>query len=139
MFNPFCRSRVFALAVGIIFGLMFAGVSETCAEELVVEQATISVDIADREPVNPGNSFSASANKLYCFTKIAGAMSATNVTHVWYFGDVERARISLAVGGTPWRTYSSKRLQPHDVGPWRVDILDAIGNTMETVRFDITP
>ena len=139
MLKSFCRYRVFAIAVVVIFGLLAAGVSQTCAQELVVEQATISAGIADREPVDPGYSFSASVDKLYCFTKIAGAMSATDVTHVWYFGDVERARITLAVAGSPWRTYSSKRFQPHEVGAWHVDILDAIGNTMETLRVDITP
>jgi hypothetical protein len=123
----------------IIVGLLSVGMFPAGAEELVVEQATISVDIADREPVDPGNSFPASVDRLYCFTKVAGAMSPTDVTHVWYFGDVERARISLAVAGSPWRTYSSKRLQPNEVGPWHVDILDGIGNTMETVSFSITP
>jgi len=133
------RCRVSAIAVIIIVGLLSVGMFPAGAEELVVEQATISVDIADREPVDPGNSFPASVDRLYCFTKVAGAMSPTDVTHVWYFGDVERARISLAVAGSPWRTYSSKRLQPNEVGPWHVDILDGIGNTMETVSFNITP
>ncbi len=133
------RCRVSAIAVIIIVGLLSVGMFPAGAEELVVEQATISVDIADREPVDPGNSFPASVDRLYCFTKVAGAMSPTDVTHVWYFGDVERARISLAVAGSPWRTYSSKRLQPNEVGPWHVDILDGIGNTMETVSFSITP
>ncbi len=139
MNKPLNRCRVLEIAVAILVGMLSFGVVPTGAEELVVEQATISVDVADREPIDPGNSFPASVARLYCVTKVAGAMSPTDVTHVWYFGDVERARISLAVAGSPWRTYSSKRLLPNEVGPWHVDILDGIGNTMETVRFDITP
>lgn len=127
------------LAVIIFVALLSAGVSPSGAQEMAVEQAIISVDVIDREPVDPGNKFPASVARLYCFTKVAGAESPSDVTHVWYFGDIERARITLAVGGNPWRTYSSKRFQQNEIGPWHVDILDAIGNTMETVQFDITP
>lgn len=133
------RSRVLAIAVVTVVGLLSAGVFPTGAQDLVVEQATISAGIVDREPVDPGSSFPASVARLYCFTKIAGAASPTDVTHVWYYGDLERTRVTLAVGGSPWRTYSSKRLLPNEVGPWHVDILDAIGNTMQTVTFDVTP
>ena len=131
--------RVTAVAAIICVVLLSAGVTSSVAQEMVVEQAAISVDVIDREPVDPDNAFSASVAKLYCFTKIAGAESPSDITHVWYYGDTERARITLAVNGNPWRTYSSKRLQLYEVGLWHVDILDAIGNTMETVKFDITP
>ena len=131
--------RFTAVAAIICVVLLSAGVTSSVAQEMVVEQAAISVDVMDREPVDPGNAFPASVAKLYCFTKIAGAESPSDITHVWYYGDTERARITLAVNGNPWRTYSSKRLQLYEVGLWHVDILDAIGNTMETVKFDITP
>jgi hypothetical protein len=131
--------RVTAVAAIICVVLLSAGVTSSVAQEMVVEQAAISVDVIDREPVDPGNAFPASVAKLYCYTKIAGAESLSDITHVWYYGDTERARITLAVNGNPWRTYSSKRLQLYEVGLWHVDILDAIGNTMETVKFDITP
>jgi hypothetical protein len=126
------RAAVFAALISV-------GVPSAGAQELAVEQALVSVDIANREPVDPGNSFPASVARLYCFTKISGALDPTDITHVWYFGDIERARITLAVGGSPWRTYSSKSLLPNEVGPWHVDILDVFGNTMKTVRFDVTP
>ena len=131
--------RVPAMVAGFLVVMLVAGVPETGAQDSVVEQATISLGVTNREPVDPGNSFPATVDRLYCFTKIAAAVIPTDVTHVWYFGDTERARITLPVGGSSWRTYSSKRIQPNEVGPWHVDILDSIGNTMETVRFDITP
>ena len=133
------RYRLTAVATIICVVILFAGVTSSGAQELEVEQTIISVDVIDREPVDPGNTFPASVGKLYCFTRVAGADSPSDVTHVWYYGDTERARITLAVNGNPWRTYSSKRLQPFEIGSWHVDILDAIGNTIETVKFDITP
>lgn len=128
-----------AIGMAVLAALNYAGAPSAGAQELAVEQAVVSVDIANREPVDPGDSFPASVARLYCFTKIAGAENPTDITHVWYFGDIERARITLTVGGSPWRTYSSKRLLPNEVGPWHVDILDVFGNTMKTVRFDVTP
>jgi hypothetical protein len=58
--------------------------------------------------------------------------------HVWSYGDVERARVSLAVNSNTWRTYSSKAIQAHEIGSWRVDVLDTSGNLLETVNFEIT-
>ena len=131
--------KVSVIAAVLFSALPFLGVSPSDAQEMVVEQAAISVDVVDREPVDPGNTFPTSVARLYCFTKVAGAESPSDITHVWYYEDIERARITLPVNGNPWRTYSSKRLQQNEVGAWHVDILDAIGNTMETVRFNTTP
>jgi hypothetical protein len=93
--------------------------------------------VVDREPANVGTSFSVSVGKLYCFTKIVGAAEETEVTHVWYFGDQERARVTLPVRAATWRTYSSKMIQAHEIGTWQVEILDANGNSLQTVDFEI--
>ena len=108
------------------------------AADLSVEASAVCEDVVDREPVNEGTSFSVSVGRLYYLTKIVGAETATEVTHVWWFGPVERARITLPVGGGSWRTYSSKALQPHEVGTWRVEVIDADGNNLETVEFTVT-
>jgi hypothetical protein len=109
------------------------------APELTVSVATICRDVVDREPMDSGNSFTADVGKLYCFTKIMGAESPTHVTHVWYFDGTERARVELAVNGASWRTFSSKIIQPHELGAWRVDVLDADGNVLKSLDFEVTP
>jgi hypothetical protein len=58
--------------------------------------------------------------------------------HVWSYGDVERARVSLSINAKSWRTYSSKAIQAHEIGTWRVDVLDTSGNLLETIDFEIT-
>ena len=103
-----------------------------------VETASICTSIADREPLDAGTRFSVSASKLYCFSKIADIQASTEVVHVWYYGQTERARVSLGVNPPAWRTYSSKVIQAHEVGSWRVEILDASGNLLETVNFETT-
>lgn len=108
-------------------------------DSIKVAVAAISQDVVDREPVNSGNSFYSSVGKLYCFTKIVGAEKSIRITHVWYFGDTERASISLSVRSSSWRTFSSKKIQAHEIGDWHVDVLGPEGNVLDTLHFKITP
>ena len=50
---------------------------------LQVEVAAVCKDVIDRAPVEAGSSFPASVGRLFCFTKITGAVDPTHVTHVW--------------------------------------------------------
>lgn len=131
------RTIRFASVMLVSFMVVFAATAATAAD-LQVEDAAVCTDVVDRQPVDSGTSFSVSADRLYCFTRIVGAQDPTQVVHVWYFGDEERARVTLSVGGSNWRTYSSKQLQEHEIGAWRVEVLDADGNLLETVAFDVT-
>ena len=106
---------------------------------LNVASAVICKNVVDRQPVEPGTSFSASVGRLYCYSRIADIQNSTQIVHVWYFGDTERARIPLRVNPPSWRTFSSKKIQGHETGKWQVKILDASGNSLEQVEFEITP
>ena len=108
------------------------------SNKLEVVAAAISKNVVEQEAVDVGNRFPNSTPRLYCFTKVVGASQPTEVVHVWSYSDVERARISLAVKAASWRTYSSKAIQAHEIGPWRVDVLDTSGNLLETIYFEIT-
>ena len=108
------------------------------AGDLNVATAVICKNVAHREPIEPGKEFSGTVGKLYCYSKIAGIHSTTQITHVWYYKDTERARVTLGINPPSWRTYSSKIIQAHEVGDWQVAILDAAGNSLETVDFKIT-
>jgi hypothetical protein len=109
------------------------------AAQLEVSVAAICRDVVDREPDGYGTSFPVSVGKLYCFTKITGAQSPTQITHVWLFDGNERARIDLAVNSSNWRTYSSKIIQPHELGTWRVDVLDSGGKILKRLEFEVAP
>jgi hypothetical protein len=113
-----------------------AGAQEANTVQIVA--AAICKDVVDREAVDVGTQFSNSVSRLYCFTKATSTEIPTEIVHVWRYGDVERARVSLAVRAATWRTYSSKVIQPHEIGPWRVDVLDTSGNLLETINFEIT-
>ncbi len=106
---------------------------------LEVVGAAICREVVDREPVDIGNSFESSVGKLYCFTKIVGAQSPIEISHVWYFGDMERGKVNLSVKSSNWRTYSSKKIQAHETGDWHVDVLGPEGGLLRTLHFKITP
>ena len=108
------------------------------AGALSIESASICTGVADREPVDAGTSFSVATDRLYCYSKITNITEATEIVHVWYFGETERARVSLGVKPPAWRTNSSKIIQTHEIGSWRVEILDASGNLLETLKFEVT-
>jgi hypothetical protein len=108
------------------------------AGALSVESASICTGVANREAVDAGTSFAVSIGRLYCFSKLADIQESTDIVHVWYYGETERARISLGVNPPAWRTHSSKIIQAHEIGAWRVEILDASGNLLETLKFETT-
>ena len=123
---------IILVAFGVFVPLAISAVS------MEVTNSTICEKIVNREVVNEGRSFSASVGKLYCFSKIANIDSYTEVVHTWYYGNTERARITLNVNPPAWRTYSSKIIQTHEIGSWRVEISDASGNLLNTVHFEVT-
>ena len=118
--------------------LLIPAVGAQEASKVQVVAAAICKNVVDREAVDIGTQFSNSVSRLYCFTKAVSTQIPTEVIHVWSYGDVERARVSLAVKAATWRTYSSKAIQSHETGPWRVDVLDTSGNLLETINFEIT-
>jgi hypothetical protein len=102
-----------------------------------VSRMAVCTNIVDREPVEEGERFNASVGRLYAFTHIMGANDFVELGHVWYFNDVERARITLPVRSPNWRTYSSKLIQPFEIGDWRVDVVDPQGEVLKSVAFQV--
>ncbi len=135
------KSYLLVFGISLISICLFSSsaVSAQQPASLQVLDATISRDVIQRAPVDAGDSFPASAGKLICFTRMVGAQSPTEITHVWYFGDVERAQIKLPVQASQWRTWSSKIIQPHEVGQWFVDVVGPGGKVLQTLQFKVTP
>ena len=130
-------SGVIVWLISLCLLIPAAGAQEANTVQIVA--AAICKDVVGREAVDVGTQFPNSVSRLYCFTKAVSTEIPTEIVHVWSYGDVERARVSLAVRAATWRTYSSKAIQSHEIGPWRVDVLDTSGNLLETINFEITP
>lgn len=123
-----------------IFAFLFAKHAmsqETAALE--VADAAVCLNVVDRECVDTNTSFPANVGKLFCLTRINGAKGPSQVTHVWYFGHTERARVTLNIQTARWRTYSSKIIQSYEIGDWHIDVLGPEGEFLEIIQFEVVP
>lgn len=102
----------------------------------VVIEAGVGTGVVDRQLQGPADSFPATVGTLFCFTKIGETEAGATIEHVWYHSDVEVGRKQLNIGGSPWRTWSSKIIPADATGDWRVDIL-AGGQVIKSVSFTV--
>ena len=119
----------------IVFALFIWSVNSGFAAQLKVVDEAITSAVENQLPVDRIESYPADYGKLYCFTRIVGAKSDTEVTHVWYYQDDEMARVVLPVRSADWRTYSSKRFLPQWAGDWKVVVLDSEQNEIASLPF----
>ncbi len=118
----------------VVIGLAVPGAVRA---QLSVGESAIALDVIDRMPVGSDSTFVASVGRVYCWTLVAGAEGEVAIHHVWFHGDQEMADMELSIGGSPWRTWSSKAIMPEWTGDWRVEVRDPAGNVIETIRFTI--
>lgn len=101
-------------------------------------QAIVCEEVKEGIPTTASVAFSIASGKVYCFTLFDNISDDTVVYHHWIFRDRPSARIRLTLRPPRWATYSSIQLREADKGPWRVEIIDAGGRTLKTLRFSVT-
>lgn len=99
-------------------------------------EAAVGTAIVDRELQGAAETFPPTVGTVYCWIKVSNTRAGTTVDAVWYHSDVEVGRVTLNVGGSPWRTRSSKIIPPDATGSWRVDIV-ADGKVAKSVAFKV--
>ncbi len=134
-------NKMLILFIAALTLLFLQGLINTAKAEhsntLDVEYGAVGLGVTNHEIVGAANSFSSSAEKLYCLTSIIGAQKAIEITHIWYYNNAERARITLAVKSPRWRTFSSKIILPHEIGHWQIVVVDPEGNILDSFPFEI--
>jgi hypothetical protein len=125
----------------VIAAILIVAAGSTAAQEtgLTVEKMIICTGIEERLPVGESTQFFESVERLYCYTRINGAADTLEVTHVWFFGDEEKARVPLTIKSASWRTWSSKKMLDAWAGAWRVDILGPDGEVLLSREFVYKP
>ncbi|GAB4184005.1 MAG: DUF2914 domain-containing protein [Calditrichia bacterium] len=118
-----------------VFSVIIA--QENQSGTLAVDEMVFCTSVEERTPVGIDTVFTSDVGTVYTFTKIAGATESTTISHVYYFNDQEMAKIQLNVGGSPWRTWSSKTIMPEWKGVWKVKVLDADGNVIKSSVFTV--
>lgn len=125
------RRKVFWIALGALLlttMLLWA--------EATVTEAVICTGVEQREPKGAAESFDSDVGQLFCFTRIEGA-AGTTIKHAWYWRDALQREIPLAIGGSPWRTWSQKNIQPSQTGAWRVDVVAEDGAVLKSLNFTV--
>lgn len=121
--------------VFFLFAIWLIGYAQQ--SRLTVEKLAFSTGVENRTPVGVDSVFASDVGRVYTFTKIVGVEEPTTIFHVYYYNGQEMARIELKIGGTPWRTWSSKTILPEWKGEWKVEIIDEGGNIIKTGKFTI--
>jgi len=98
-------------------------------------EAQVGTAVVDRALEGAAESFPADTKMLYCHSKVMNATDS-EIEHVWYKGDTEVARVKLKIGGSPWRTHSSKNLGENPSGDWRCDVVKD-GQVLQSVKFKV--
>ncbi len=123
--------------IGFALAALLAPQGVSAQSGLTVPESSVATSVVDRMPSGVAMTFQADVGRVYAWTRIQGAEANTTIHHVWIHGDVERADVALSIGGSPWRTWSNKAIVSEWTGDWRVEVRDAGGNVLETIRFTV--
>lgn len=120
--------------------LVFFIAGGAAASDLTLIDSGICTEVANHSAVDIEEVFGSDIGILFCFTRVVGPYLEGNeqfIEHVWYYQDTERARVALPVKSSNWGTYSSKKIQPFEIGNWRVEVCDSQGETIDIFQFYI--
>jgi hypothetical protein len=105
---------------------------------ITVGESGVGTGVVDRELQGVGDSFPEGA-KVWFWVRVVGAEAGDQITHVWMREGREVHSIALELGGSHWRTWSSKTLHPGSVGAWAVEARDAEGSVLAREEFRCVP
>lgn len=126
-------------AILMVAGAWTAWSQETVSTgNLALVRAVMCEAIQEYAPVNPAVVFSIDRGRISCFTEFDPVPVQTFVLHKWYRRDSLVTEKRLTINPPKWSSFTSMQLRDADKGPWRVEITDAEGNIMRTLRFSIT-
>lgn len=123
------------ITLTLVFVSFFA-ISELYAQQqLELNTIQFGTDVENRELVGADSTFSTDVGTVFCYTHLTGVQDTTEIAHVWYYQDEEKARVPLSVRSSDWRTWSSKKILPSWAGEWTVRVEDAEGNVLGSSSF----
>ena len=99
-----------------------------------VARAGFTTQVVDREPQDSVPSLPNDESQILFFTEFSGLEGHT-LTHVWERDGIEMARVPFVVGGSRWRVYSTKNLEPSWLGEWKVSVVDEEGRVLHSESF----
>jgi hypothetical protein len=104
---------------------------------LEVTEILLGTGLENKEVTGVDTTFSSDVGKIYCWTKITGAASETQIAHHWYFDEKEVAEIGILVKYPSYRCWSIKTIYPEMKGNWKVEVKDSEGKTLGSISFTV--
>lgn len=130
-------TRVIVAVVALALAATPLAAQDTAAApQSVTVELVIARAVADRMPVDTGSTFQADVGRVACWARVTGA-AGTTIQIVWMHGGQEFA-VPMRIGGSPWRVWSTKEIQPDWTGDWRVEARSETGTVLATRSFTIT-
>ena len=136
-FRKVCVTLILAVML-VVPNCVFSEESLVPADKPVLSRAVMSEALQKFTPVNEAMVFSIELGRIHCFTEFDPVPKQTIIYHKWYHRDALVSVKQLTLNPPRWSSFTSMQLRDVDKGPWRVDITDANGNLIRTLRFSIT-
>jgi Protein of unknown function (DUF2914) len=119
-------------AIVVAFAPFAAGAAEDqAAGSLQVAEAKLGKGVQDRQITEEATTFAVN-DKVYLWLKVTGGPAELKVN--WKIDDQTDA-VSLKIGGSPWRTWSTKTA--FKAGDWTVTVTDAGGQVLKEMKFTV--
>jgi hypothetical protein len=101
-------------------------------------EAKLCKNLQNREPVDVTDTFKIADGQVITFSRVTGG-AGSEIHHVYFLGDKQLDDIKLRVSTSPFRTNSRKTLRADAgmAGDWRVEVRDANGAVLETLKFKV--
>jgi hypothetical protein len=110
----------------------------TVTDEVKVDRIMTATGMVDHEPEGVASEFPSDVGQVNCFTHVMG-MDNGSVTHKWIYKKKVMAEVQLKVGGSSWRTWSRKTIDPIWSGDWKVEVVDdSDGTILKTIEFVVS-
>jgi hypothetical protein len=92
----------------------------SAAGDLEVSHSGVGTGIENSRLVGRGDRFM-EGDRVVFWTRVLGGRPGDVIRHVWFHEGTQVTLAELTLGGSHWRTYSSRVLEPGLTGRWLVE------------------
>ena len=105
---------------------------------LRIAEYGVGTAVENRHLVGQSDRFT-EGTRAWFWTRVQGGTRGDRIDHVWLREGVEATHISLDIGGSSWRTYSTQTLHAGAGGDWVVEARDDAGRVLARSEFVCVP
>jgi len=112
--------------------------SNPVENQLLLRNIEICKSVKKRNPIGSDFYFNNLVDSLFCYTRIQNFGQKQEVSHVWFFENKLVSKISYNVKRSNiYRSWTRKTILPHQIGSWRVDVLDQHNQLLGSKEFQV--